>query len=63
MEYCFLAADDQRVACIVATLETGYGRGPVGQQIDNLALALVAPLGANDNYIFSHDVPAASRAR
>src|SRR5690606_38231294 len=50
----FLPADHQRVAGIVATLETCDGRGFLGQQVDDLALALVAPLGADDDYETTH---------
>jgi hypothetical protein len=34
---------------IVATLETGHRSTAIGQEIDNLALALITPLGANDD--------------
>ena len=45
-----LAPDDQRVAGIVAALETDDGTDFLGEQIDDLALAFIAPLGAeNDN--------------
>ena len=43
-----LAVDDQRVAGVVAALEADDDIGVVGEQIDDLALALVAPLGADD---------------
>ncbi|MNV51040.1 hypothetical protein D3C71_1430770 [compost metagenome] len=44
-----LAVDDQRMARIVATLETDHCTDFFGQQIDDLALAFIAPLGAENN--------------
>ena len=46
--------DNQGVTSIVATLKAHHRVGLVGQQIDNLAFALIAPLGANDNYVLAH---------
>ena len=45
------AIDDQRVAGVVAALEAHHALRAFGQPVDQLALALVAPLGADD-----HDV-------
>ena len=45
------AVDDQRVAGIVAALEAHHDVGLLGQPVDDLALALVAPLGADDDHI------------
>ena len=42
-----LVADDQRVAGVVAALEAHDDVGALGQPVDDLALALVAPLGAD----------------
>ena len=53
-----LAADDERVAGVVAALEAHDDVGLLGQPVDDLALALVAPLGAND-----HDVRHADPSR
>ena len=39
--------DDQRVAGIVPALEAHHGIGAAGQPVDDLALALIAPLGAD----------------
>jgi hypothetical protein len=39
---------------IVAALKPHHGIGLVRQQVDNLALALITPLGAQDHYIFTH---------
>ena len=44
-----LAAHHEGVAGIVPALETHHGIGVVGEQIDDLALALVAPLGAENH--------------
>ena len=43
-----LAVDHQRVAGVVAALEANDDIGVVGKQIDDLALALVTPLGTDD---------------
>ena len=43
------AVDDQRVAGVVPALEPHDRRGALGQQVDDLALALVTPLGADDD--------------
>ena len=50
------AADDQRVPGVVAALEADHRLRVVGQPVDDLALAFVAPLGADDD-----DMAAASR--
>jgi orotidine-5'-phosphate decarboxylase len=44
-----LVADDQRVAGVVAALVPGDHVRPLGQEVDDLALALVPPLGADDH--------------
>ncbi len=41
------AVDHERVAGIVPALEPRDGRDTLGQQVDDLALALIAPLGAD----------------
>ena len=43
------ALDDQRVARVVAALEADDALRVVGQPVDDLALAFVAPLGADDD--------------
>jgi hypothetical protein len=35
---------------VVATLEADHQVRPLGEEVDDLALALVAPLGAHDHY-------------
>ena len=45
------AVDHQRVTGIVAALEAHDDVGALGQPVDDLALALVAPLGADDHDI------------
>ena len=42
-----LAVADDRVAGVVAALEADHGVGLLGEEVDDLALALVAPLGAD----------------
>ncbi len=51
------AADDQGVAGVVAALEAHHGLRLIGEQIDDLALALVAPLQADYDQIFTHCAP------
>ena len=46
-QFVDLVADDQRVAGIVAALEADDDVGAAGEPVDDLALALVAPLGAD----------------
>ena len=46
-----LAVDDQRVSGVVAALKTHHDVGRNRQPIDDLALALVAPLGADHDHI------------
>ena len=46
-----LAVDDQRMAGIVAALEAHDDVGAFRQPVDDLALALVAPLRADDHHI------------
>ena len=50
----FYTVDDQRVAGVVSTLEAHHGAGLVGQQVDNLALAFIPPLGTDYNHCFCH---------
>ena len=47
------AADDERVPGVVAALETDDGLGVVGEPVDDLALAFVAPLRADDDDVAS----------
>jgi hypothetical protein len=46
-----LAVDDERVARVVAALKAHHDVGPLAQPVDDLALALVAPLRADDRYV------------
>ena len=46
-----LGADDEGVAGVVAALETHDDVGLLGQPVDDLALALVAPLGADHHHV------------
>src|SRR5439155_10060218 len=50
VELELLPVADDRVAGVVAALEADDDVGPLGQQVGELALALVAPLGADDDY-------------
>ena len=50
------AVDDQRVAGVVAALEADDRLGVVGEPVDDLALALVAPLRADDDDVAARAV-------
>ncbi len=52
------AVDHQCMAGIVATLKAHDSCCTIRQQVHNLSFAFVTPLGADDNYIFSHGIPA-----
>ena len=54
MQHGFLAADHQGVASIVAALEADHAADVLRQQIDDLALALVAPLSAQHHDRLTH---------
>ena len=43
------AVDDERVAGVVPALEARDRADPLGEQVDDLAFAFVAPLGADDD--------------
>ena len=49
VELPLLAVADDRVAGVVAALEADHEVRVLGEQVDDLALALVAPLGAHDH--------------
>src|SRR5699024_10223675 len=49
-----LLADDQRVTSVVATLEAHHHVGALGEPVNDLTLAFVAPLGADNHYV-GHD--------
>ena len=48
------AADDEGVAGVVTALEARHRGGALRQEIDDLALAFIAPLGADDDHELSH---------
>ena len=58
-----LAVDDQRVPGIVAALEADHHIRALGQPVDDLALALVAPLRADDHHIGHSRFPRLRPAR
>jgi len=49
-----VAADDERVTCVVPPLEAGHRGGALREEIHDLALAFIAPLGADDDHELSH---------
>ena len=55
VQHGLLAADDEGVTGVVATLEADHCRGSLGEQVDDLTLALVSPLRTYDNDVFGHD--------
>ena len=52
VQHGFLAGHHQRVARVVAALETHHALRAVGQPVDDFALAFIAPLGADDDDVF-----------
>src|SRR5262249_22812074 len=52
-----LAADDERVPGVVPALEARDCSGALGEQIDDLALAFIAPLRADDDDELTHVFP------
>ncbi len=55
VQHGLLAADDERVASVVATLEAHHRPDLRGQQVDDLAFSFVAPLCPEDDYRITHD--------
>ena len=55
-----LAVADDRVPGVVAALEADHGVGALGEEVDDLALSLIAPLGA-DYHESWHDVRSVRR--
>lgn len=49
MQYRFLTFNDQRMSGVMPALEAHYCAGLIGQQIDDLALAFITPLTADDD--------------
>ncbi|MCY1179441.1 hypothetical protein D9M73_198420 [compost metagenome] len=61
MQDGLLTVDHQGVASVVATLVAHYGGSMFGQQINDLAFALITPLGAQDYDILTHNTCPHSR--
>ncbi len=61
-QHGLLAADDERVARIVPALEAHDAVGVLGQPVDDLAFAFIAPLGADDDDVLAHQEAPVSRA-
>ena len=55
MQHGLLAADDERVPCVVTALEAHHALRAIGQPVDDLSLAFVAPLGSDDDNVGGHD--------
>jgi hypothetical protein len=49
VQHGLLAVDHQRVAGVVPALEAHDGADFLGQQVDDLALAFIAPLGPEND--------------
>ena len=62
-QFVGVVADHQGVAGIVAALEADDHVGPAREPVDDLALAFVAPLGADDGYIGHFEIPCLEGAR
>src|SRR5690606_4261036 len=54
VQYRLLAVDDQRMTCVVSSLEAHDHTNLLGQQINDLALSLVTPLGAQNDDVLAH---------
>ena len=54
MQNGLLTAHDEGVAGVVPALESPHDRCTIGQQIDNLTLAFVSPLQADDDDASAH---------
>ena len=54
MKNRFSAIANQRVTSVVPALKAHHGVGPFGQQIHDLALTLVPPLGTEYNHVAAH---------
>src|SRR5690606_28341185 len=54
LKHSLVATDDQGVAGVVAALETHHATGALGEQVDDLALAFITPLGADHDDILGH---------
>ena len=54
MQDRLLVADDERVPGVVAALKTHDGAGAVREHVDDGALALVAPLRPDHDYVSTH---------
>jgi hypothetical protein len=54
MQYGFLATDYKRVSGVVPALKPRNSCGTIRKQVHNLSFALVTPLSADDNDVFSH---------
>ena len=55
------AVDDQRVPGVVPALEAGDDVGALGEPVDDLALALVPPLGADHHHVAHARPPSGGR--
>jgi hypothetical protein len=55
VQYGFLAGNDQRMSGVVTALETHHGANLLGEQVDNFAFALIAPLCSQYDDRLTHD--------
>ena len=62
-QFVGLAVDDERMAGVVAALEADDDVGLLGQPVDDLAFAFVAPLGADHHHIRHRDILAQPGSR
>ena len=56
MQYGPFAVDDERVSCVVPTLETDHCMRTLGQKIYDCAFSLIAPLSADYDDVTAHRV-------
>jgi len=54
MQDGFLSVHHQRMPGVMPALKTHHALGVIRQPIDDLAFALISPLGADYHHIFCH---------
>ena len=51
MQDRLFSVDDEGVAGIIAALKSDYDIRVLGEEVDDLALALISPLSSDDSYV------------
>jgi hypothetical protein len=53
---CLAPIDDERMARVVSALKTNDAGDTIGEQINDLALTFISPLGTDDDHILAHNI-------